>query len=312
MSLPRQILSRVCRRGISTGRPVSPPPRRSRRFYIATFAAGAAAGIAYYNFTPAPPSRLNPDTFTPYTLASHTPISTRPTETSLLTLSPPAGAAPPPFSPTHVQSVEIKHPQVQIARHYTPLPPAAEGDAAIRLLVKREPAGEMSRYLFALATGATVELRGPHEEYALPPPDAASKLLFLAGGTGIAPALQAAYKLLENSAEAEARVLWAVRHRGESQGAAAAEVERLQARYPGRLEVEVCPDPEGGMKPGTVSDGVQRWGADRIVVCGPDGFVAYWAGPRGPWVGGREQQGELGGVLGGLVEGREVEVWKMS
>jgi cytochrome-b5 reductase len=229
-----------------------------------------------------------------------------------LTLSPSPSAPPPPFSRDHVQSVEIKHPQVQIARHYTPLPPLSSDDSSIRLLVKREPTGEMSRYLFSLPTGSTIELRGPHEEYALPSAGTPTKLLFLAGGTGIAPALQAAYKLLENSEDAEARILWAVRHRGEAEGAAAEEVARLEQRYPGRLQVGFFPDPEGGMKVGTVREGVHRWGADRVVVCGPDGFVAYWAGPRGPWIGGREQQGELGGVLKRVVEGRDVDVWKMS
>lgn len=81
-------------------------------------------------------------------------------------------------------SVEIKHPDIQISRRYTPLPmyfmQSGEGPALLRLvgptqdegrmcfLVKRYDDGEMSRYLHGLRVGSDVELRGPHIEYKFP------------------------------------------------------------------------------------------------------------------------------------------------
>lgn len=105
-------------------------------------------------------------------------------------------------------SVEVKQPQLQIARHYTPLPPppsspnsaAAEEDGELlRFLVRKVDGGEMSTYLSKLRVGEKIWLRGPHLGF-----DVARRLgdaknvVFLAGGTGIAPALQVARRLLED------------------------------------------------------------------------------------------------------------------
>lgn len=311
MALFARLLAPCRRCAPSTpARPPPLPPTRARRLlYPATFLLGAAAGVVLYSYTAAPPPRLNPDTFTPYTLASHTPITTAPSQTSILTLLPPPSPLL-PFSPVHLQSIEIKHPQLQIARSYTPLP-SDSTDGAIRLLVKLEPTGEMSRYLFSLPPTATIELRGPHNEYSFPLSDEVAKTLFLAGGTGIAPALQAAQKILSSSKNASMRILWAVRNRAETEGPAAEEVERLKTRFGGRLQVGLFVDGEGGIRRGVVVDGVKGWGAKRVLVSGPEGFIAYWAGRKGPWVRGSETQGIVGGVLGQLVGDSGVEVWKL-
>ncbi|KAI5854977.1 hypothetical protein BZA05DRAFT_435143 [Tricharina praecox] len=286
------LLPRLIRcRAFSTTPGQSPAPRRSRGFYAATFIIGATTGIAAYNYTSPPAPRLNPDTFTPYTLTEHKPVCTVPTHTSILTLTAPRSSPPPSFARDKLQSVQIKHPQVMIARSYTPLPPIADEDGGeegevthtIRILLKREPAGEMSRYLFTLPRESTVELRGPQDEYILPPPDETTRLLFLAGGTGIAPALQCAHKLLGESRTSSMRILWAVRHRAETEGAVAEEVDRLKRAFGGRLQVGVFADAEGGVGRGTVRDGVEQWGAAKVVVSGPEGFVKYWAGEKGRW-----------------------------
>ncbi|KAI0534177.1 hypothetical protein GGR58DRAFT_69304 [Xylaria digitata] len=168
-------------------------------------------------------------------------------------------------------SVEIKQPQLQIARHYTPLPPLhtsagslatedktalgngevheaqairgknAEGEseeqdeqADLRILVRRMDGGEMSNYLSRQRVGDTLWLRGPHLGFDVPRRigigsacdggaeigDVRSQrgVVFLAGGTGIAPALQIAHKLLdgkEYGEKGESRphisILWANR-----------------------------------------------------------------------------------------------------
>ncbi|RWA10968.1 hypothetical protein EKO27_g4110 [Xylaria grammica] len=173
-------------------------------------------------------------------------------------------------------SVEIKQPQLQIARHYTPLPPLPispsspsmeskgtsengnvseaqamrsgkagrvtedqDEQADLRILVRRMDGGEMSNYLSRQRVGDTLWLRGPHLGFDVPRRigdggaydngtgmgDVGAQrvggqrgVVFLAGGTGIAPALQIAHKLLDDngySESAESRphisILWANR-----------------------------------------------------------------------------------------------------
>lgn len=112
----------------------------------------------------------------------------------------------------------------------TPAVAADDDDLnTLRLLVRsHRPHGEVSSYLHALPPGALVLVRGPHAEYSLPPdvaPDLADvrDVLFLAGGTGIAPALRVAAALRERAAEREdggvrMTVLWAVREGVECAG----------------------------------------------------------------------------------------------
>ncbi|MCJ1472798.1 mitochondrial peripheral inner membrane protein [Lambiella insularis] len=104
-----------------------------------------------------------------------------------------------------VWSVQIRQPQLQIARAYTPLPPIAGiGDdsisSALRFLIRQDPNGEVSGYLHKLPQGAIIDLRGPHIEYNVPAD--VYEVLFLAGGTGIAPALQVAHALYHMRKEA--------------------------------------------------------------------------------------------------------------
>lgn len=198
----------------------------------------------------------------------------------------------------------------------------------IRLLVKREPAGEVSKYLFNVSTGDSgsaggggqVFLRGPFAEYRLP--SGRTQLLFLAGGTGVAPALQAADKLLRRADGSHLALLWAVRHRGEAGGVVAEELRVLEQRFPGKFAVAVYADDEGGLKRGVVERELDRMrmGKDEkseVVVSGPDGFVAYWAGPK-LFIAGKEEQGMVGGVIGEALRRRvrggtmgEVGVWKL-
>ncbi|KAI0380787.1 hypothetical protein F5Y04DRAFT_256716 [Hypomontagnella monticulosa] len=97
-------------------------------------------------------------------------------------------------------SVEVKQPQLQIARHYTPLPPSStDENEELRFLVRKVDGGEMSTYLSKQGVGDKIWLRGPHFGF-----DVARRLgdaknvVFLAGGTGVAPALQIAQRLLED------------------------------------------------------------------------------------------------------------------
>ncbi|KAL2025111.1 hypothetical protein VTK56DRAFT_113 [Thermocarpiscus australiensis] len=153
-------------------------------------------------------------------------------------------------------SVEIKQPQLQVSREYTPLPAgsasAQEGAAEeedvedlaaagprLRLLIRRMDGGEVSGYLASLRVGDTVEVRGPHLGFDVcrriggelrsrreggggggEQGGAEKKVVFLAGGTGIAPALQAARALLGRGGapDVEMEIVWANRRREDCVG----------------------------------------------------------------------------------------------
>ncbi|KAK0651796.1 hypothetical protein B0T16DRAFT_87076 [Cercophora newfieldiana] len=130
-------------------------------------------------------------------------------------------------------SVEIKQPQIQVARDYTPLPaPSREAEqhdlhfGHLRFLIRRMDGGEVSTYLSRLQVGDTVELRGPHLGFDVRARLGSSdKVVFLAGGTGIAPALQTARAVLDtetnphnNNRKPSVSILWANRHRADCPG----------------------------------------------------------------------------------------------
>lgn len=169
-------------------------------------------------------STLNPLTFTKYTLISKDPVSST---GSILTFKPPKpdgneevyGKA----WRTGVWSVMFKQPQLQIGRDYTPLPvtstAGSEDDDVLRFFIRRDPFGEVSRYLHGLDLGSKVEMRGPKIERRIPP--RTHEILFIAGGTGIAPALQAGHTLLrrtDDTHKPRIHILWANRRREDCAG----------------------------------------------------------------------------------------------
>lgn len=130
-----------------------------------------------------------------------------------------------------IWNVEFKQPQLQIVRAYTPLPPALadEVDAEIpdelRFLIRKDArGGEMSSYLHRLPVGATIELRGPNIEYPYTAiGEDVKNVIFIAGGTGIAPAMQVAHAMFDGLNERQKKekalhILWANRSREDCAG----------------------------------------------------------------------------------------------
>lgn len=169
---------------------------------------------------------LNPTTFTTFKLASKDAVSST---SSIFTLKPinqkePVNTYEKAWR-KGIWSVQIKQPQLQIARAYTPLPPIQTSDGSkndnLRFLIRRDPEGEVSGYLHRLPINAIIEVRGPSLEYEIP--QDIEEIVFIAGGTGIAPALQVAHSLLDERAMSSGRkptihILWACRKREDSRG----------------------------------------------------------------------------------------------
>ncbi|KFH46946.1 Cytochrome c mitochondrial import factor-like protein [Hapsidospora chrysogenum ATCC 11550] len=232
----------TCLRSYSAG-PSSPQPKKSKTLRRTLIFGAAIGSIWYYLATPSQPkaTTLNDTTFVPYTITSRTNLSP---SSFVLTVSPETPNPNPPYLLPGTNrwrhplwSVEFKQPEVQISRHYTPLPPSSstnptsadagkggehadEADGSLRFYIRAIDDGEMSRYLNRLRVGQPVHLRGPHVGFDLVHRLGASKnIVFLAGGTGIAPGLQAARVALDGYEDTRVSLLWAVRHRGEIQSA---------------------------------------------------------------------------------------------
>jgi homoaconitate hydratase len=122
-----------------------------------------------------------------------------------------------------VWNVQFKQPQLQIIRPYTPLPPEdtnSEADKGqLSFLIRNDIHGEVSSYLSRLPIGSQIELRGPNLEYEISPN--VKQVVFFAGGTGIAPALQIAHALFgstEYGKDRKLHILWANRKREDCLG----------------------------------------------------------------------------------------------
>jgi hypothetical protein len=192
---------------------------------LVVLGASAAGGAAYRFLRPADTAdaSLNPHTFTPYTLVEKQTVSP---SSAIFTLRNRDGK-PEPDSVREVWkrsvwSVQIKQPQLQIARAYTPLPPTQDKHkkghdepADIRLLIRQEEGGEVSTYLHRLPEESIIELRGPNTELELPVD--IKEVIFLAGGTGIAPAMQIAQAMGRRTGS-KMHILWANRRRDECIG----------------------------------------------------------------------------------------------
>ncbi|KAK6954762.1 hypothetical protein Daesc_004731 [Daldinia eschscholtzii] len=166
---------------------------------------------------------MNTTSFSPFTITSKEQVS--PTAFVLSVRADQGGGKDPSLLLRRVWehglwSVEVKQPQLQIARHYTPLPPLTEeekkdevargsagnGDSSngegeeLRFLIRKVDGGEMSTYLSKLQVGEKVWLRGPHLGFDIARRlgDTGKHVVFLAGGTGIAPALQVARRVLDD------------------------------------------------------------------------------------------------------------------
>lgn len=300
---------------------------------------------------------LNPHTFAHYRLVSREPVSST---NSIFTLEPnrPADNAETYQAAWRagIWSVLFKQPQLQIGRDYTPLPPAPDvgsdseraDDESLRFLIRREPHGEVSRYLHSLPIGSEIEIRGPQLECEIDPN--VDHILFIAGGTGIAPALQAAYTLLSRTKDdrrPRMHILWANRKREDclggvsdttttqappktpwkfwkatkpqepqllkssgTEGVVVRELQALKARYPGQITVDYFVDEEHTF---ITKKDIQSF-TDSVSESGPHKKMIIVSGPDGfvSYMAGPKmwaQGHELQGPVRGLFEELDLKGW---
>lgn len=243
----------------STSSQTRPPQRSSLRPRVKWAVAVGILGSALY-WLQSPTRRnekLNRDTFVPYTVVARQTVSP---SSFVLTITPRKPDASPSFLlPSTCRwrhplwSVEFMQPQVQIARHYTPLPPLPGEDVAegqLRFYIRALGDGEMSRYLGRQCVGQDVWLRGPHVGIdLLGRLGREDDLVFLAGGTGVAPGLQAAQAVLEERSTAKVTLMWSIRERRELDGVKGPErswLDLWRKRIPVEVGVELDdPSPIG-------------------------------------------------------------------
>ncbi|RSL76432.1 hypothetical protein CEP51_009975 [Fusarium floridanum] len=288
ISTPRLRAYNPPSRTLSTARHAQRPdfstPKQARVLPPLIFISIIIGGVGYYLATPHPkPDTLNDISFVPYAITHREAIS--PTSFVITIVPRKPNPSPPYLTPSDdasrwshpLWSVEFKQPEVQISRHYTPLPPLASEDptdGALHFYIRAVGDGEMSHYLARRQVGQDVFLRGPHVGFELAERLGEHKrLVFLAGGTGVVPGMQAAKAVLEANRDASVDLLWAVRKREEIQNSAAPkqsswkfwqekkpttlglEVENpspvtrrlqdLKATYGDRLKIQVVVDEEG-------------------------------------------------------------------
>lgn len=209
-----------------------------REGYVATL-IGIAIGATAYGFSPSsdatgPPGVSRFNVFKIQSMEEIAPAS------RLYRISPQAAHIESPSLEESsddtlplVWSIELKQPHLQIARRYSPLPAKQtnEGtdqslDKDLQLYISGKHGGEMSRYIFSLLPGSSIEARGPFVEYRAP--KSLKELVLIGGGTGIAPLLQAAARGLEIP-DCKVQILWANRELDACRGALIERTDRLSS-----------------------------------------------------------------------------------
>lgn len=235
-------------------------------------------------------------------------------------------------------SVDIANPDINILRSYTPLPPSQDldhlGPRPLELLIRKEPGGEMSNFLNRLRSGMKLRMRGPFTDYELP--HDVAEVVFLAGGTGIAPAMQIAYAIGQRRTQRCAAsdnsltqptdgpsvrmsILWANRRAADAYsmyaddhpGRLVKQIEQM-GQAPGLdLELKVFIDEQGTfIKDKDLSSVLSRpspsVGKRIIIISGPQGLVEFLAGSKAQ---PHAIDVHHGGVPGGLLSKVDLRGW---
>eukprot|EP01120_Amphizonella_sp_Union-15-10_P008249 TRINITY_DN2927_c0_g1_i1.p1 TRINITY_DN2927_c0_g1~~TRINITY_DN2927_c0_g1_i1.p1 ORF type:complete len:340 (-),score=58.28 TRINITY_DN2927_c0_g1_i1:36-1004(-) len=187
----------------------------------------------------------------------------------------------------------------EVIRPYTPITGTFDL-GYFDLLVKDYPKGVMSRHIHSLKPGDRLEVKGPIVKLAYKP-NMRQKIGMLAGGTGITPMLQIIRAVLENN-EDNTQLSLIFANNTERDILLKEQLDFLEQEFPNFKVFYTI-----AQKSRSWNGGVGRVSEEMItqnlpspsenplvLVCGPDGFVEFLAGPKGPRPG---TQGPFGGLL---------------
>jgi benzoate/toluate 1,2-dioxygenase reductase subunit len=181
------------------------------------------------------------------------------------------GAGPVAFLPG--QYVNLRVPGSAEHRSYSFA--SAPGDDRLAFLVRDIPDGRMSGFLRSAAPGASVEFTGPSGSFYLR--DVTRPLLFLAGGTGLAPFLSMLRQLAEKGTNGQpVHLVYGVTRDDDLVDVAT--LEALAARIPGFSFATVVADagsahPHKGYVTDHLEAGQLNAGQIDVYLCGPPPMV---------------------------------------
>lgn len=157
-------------------------------------------------------------------------------------------------------------------------PSQAQVSQALELLAQVEAVDVLDPHLERALPGMMIEVEGPFGDFRLPEPFVSRELLFVAGGTGIAPLRSMLWQALEQQVAERIVVLYSARHVDEF--AYHDELQTLAQSGAIELHMTVTRGNEpgwGGLR-GRVDDRliarVLRTTETSSLVCGPPAFVA--------------------------------------
>ncbi|HEU0221350.1 MAG TPA: benzoate 1,2-dioxygenase electron transfer component BenC [Paracoccaceae bacterium] len=182
------------------------------------------------------------------------------------------------------QYVNLRIPGTEARRSYSFA--SAPGDPRLAFLVRDIPEGRMSAFLRAARPGTAIDFTGPSGSFYLR--DVTRPLLFLAGGTGLAPFLSMLRQLAETGTNGQpVHLVYGVTR--DDDLVEVATLEALAAQIPGFTWTAVVADPASTRpRKGYVTDHLEpaqlHAGEIDLYLCGPPPMVEAvrgWLGARG-------------------------------
>jgi 3-ketosteroid 9alpha-monooxygenase subunit B len=198
-------------------------------------------------------------------------IEETPDARTLVLLVPPGSAAAFAYRPGQFLTVRVPHhTHGFLARCYS-LSSSPHTDRPLRITVKRVRDGHASNWICDhVAPGSVLDVLPPAGSFT--PASHDEDLLLFAGGSGITPVMSIIRTVL---AEGQGKIALVYANRDEPSVIFAAELRKLAADHPDRLQVHHWLDVEAG--PPTV-DGldalVRPYQSREVFLCGPEPFMA--------------------------------------
>jgi stearoyl-CoA 9-desaturase NADPH oxidoreductase len=146
---------------------------------------------------------------------------------------------------------------------------APRADGLLRLTIKAKPDGPVSAAAHRLQPGQVVRLGRAQGDFA---PRTDGALLLLAAGSGITPFLPLLQTLAAEAPGRDVVLLYSVR--SEADLIFAAELEALEADFPGLCLLRHFSQAQGRLDADAIAAQVGNWRERETLLCGPDGFMA--------------------------------------